>query len=103
MIFFIRLFLIGFLWGANPDTLFKDYIVNPFEQKEPEYIPAPDFKLNSISVMRDSSLNNLRFNEYIWNSDIIVKSGFYTNRIRFEEMKRIINNIVKIKPTTSGE
>ena len=31
MIFFIRLFLIVFLWGANPDTLFKDYIVNPHE------------------------------------------------------------------------
>ena len=59
MIFFIRLFLIGFLCGTNPDTLSKTSVVNPFEQKEPEYIPAPDFKLNSISVIRDSSLNNL--------------------------------------------
>jgi hypothetical protein len=31
-------------------------------------------------------LNNLRFNEEIWESDFFVKSGFYTNRIRFTEM-----------------
>ena len=32
------------------------------------------------------SLNNLRFNESIWESDFFVNSGFYTNRIRFPEM-----------------
>lgn len=32
------------------------------------------------------SLNNLRFNEYIWESNFFVNSGFYTNRIRFIKM-----------------
>ena len=32
------------------------------------------------------ALNNLRFPEHIWESDLIANSGFYTNRIRFGEM-----------------
>ncbi len=32
------------------------------------------------------SLNNLRFNEYIWESNFFANSGFYTNRIRFNKM-----------------
>ena len=32
------------------------------------------------------SLNNLRFNEYIWESNFFANSGFYTNRIRFIKM-----------------
>lgn len=32
------------------------------------------------------NLNNLRFTEGIWESDFMVKSGFYTNRIRYYEM-----------------
>jgi SAM-dependent methyltransferase len=31
-------------------------------------------------------LNNLRFRESIWESNFFVRSGFYTNRIRFSEM-----------------
>lgn len=31
-------------------------------------------------------LNSLRFPESIWESDIFVKSGFYTNRIRYSDM-----------------
>ncbi|MBA7630759.1 hypothetical protein ES703_38284 [subsurface metagenome] len=31
-------------------------------------------------------LNNLRFSDSIWESEFFVKSGFYTNRIRFSEM-----------------
>ena len=31
-------------------------------------------------------LNNLRFSAYVWESDIFINSGFYTNRIRFSEM-----------------
>lgn len=34
----------------------------------------------------DVSLNNLRFSERIWESDLMAKSGFYTNRIRYSEM-----------------
>lgn len=32
------------------------------------------------------NLNNLRFSKKIWESDFMVKSGFYTNRIRYSEM-----------------
>ncbi len=32
------------------------------------------------------ALNNLRFSERIWESDFMVKSGFYTNRIQFSSM-----------------
>ena len=32
------------------------------------------------------NLNNLRFSEGVWESDFFIKSGFYTNRIRFTEM-----------------
>jgi SAM-dependent methyltransferase len=31
-------------------------------------------------------LNNLRFRESVWESNFFVRSGFYTNRIRFSEM-----------------
>lgn len=31
-------------------------------------------------------LNNLRFTESVWESDFFVRSGFYTNRIRFGRM-----------------
>ncbi|MBS0425524.1 MAG: class I SAM-dependent methyltransferase [Proteobacteria bacterium] len=32
------------------------------------------------------ALNNLRFSEYVWESDFFVKSGFYTNRIQLADM-----------------
>jgi SAM-dependent methyltransferase len=32
------------------------------------------------------ALNNLRFSDHIWESNLFFKSGFYTNRIRFDEM-----------------
>lgn len=32
-------------------------------------------------------LNNLRFSSDIWEGDLFSKSGFYTNRLRFSEMK----------------
>lgn len=31
-------------------------------------------------------LNNLRFSARVWESDLFVDSGFYTNRIRFDQM-----------------
>ena len=36
-------------------------------------------------------LNNLRFSTSFWESDFIAKSGFYTNRIRFKEMKNLFD------------
>jgi len=35
-------------------------------------------------------LNNLRFSHSSWESPLMTKSGFYTNRIRYQEMLRII-------------
>lgn len=36
-------------------------------------------------------LNNLRFSKKLWESDFFVRSGFYTNRIRFSRMLRLMN------------
>jgi len=38
------------------------------------------------------SLNNLRFSEHIWESEFFVRSGFYTNRIRFSEMLELFQS-----------
>jgi SAM-dependent methyltransferase len=35
------------------------------------------------------ALNNLRFSERVWESEIVARSGFYTNRISFGEMLRL--------------
>ncbi len=40
----------------------------------------------------DESLNNLRFSEKIWESKLFTQSGFYTNRIRFDEMIAIFKD-----------
>ena len=37
----------------------------------------------------DYSLNNLRFSESFWESEFISSSGFYTNRLRYCDMKEI--------------
>lgn len=37
------------------------------------------------------ALNNLRFTERVWESELFRRSGFYTNRIRFSEMVEMIN------------
>ncbi len=39
------------------------------------------------------SLNNLRFSEQIWESDLFAKSGFYTNRIPAVEMHKYFKKI----------
>jgi hypothetical protein len=38
------------------------------------------------------SLNNLRFSKKFWEKEMIKKSGVYTNRLRFSEMKDAIEN-----------
>lgn len=38
------------------------------------------------------SLNNLRFSEKMWESDLMANSGFYTNRIRYSEMIRMFKD-----------
>jgi len=39
------------------------------------------------------ALNNLRFNEILWESNFLSKSGFYTNRIQFSEMLNYFSSI----------
>jgi len=34
----------------------------------------------------DDTLNNLRFNDKLWEANFIANSGFYTNRLRYNEM-----------------
>jgi SAM-dependent methyltransferase len=72
-----------------------------------EHVPKSDFPLlvtelirvlkpDGISVHRvdlkdhlGGKLNNLRFSEATWESSLFRSSGFYTNRIRFDEMLAI--------------
>ncbi len=52
------------------------------------------------------SLNNLRFSERIWESGFLVRSGFYTNRIRFSEMIELFkeaNFVVEVCDIRSWE
>lgn len=42
------------------------------------------------------SLNNLRFSERVWESTFFVRSGFYTNRIRFSEMLALFEDAALI-------
>ncbi len=42
--------------------------------------------LVDLSDLMAFSLNNLRFSEGFWESNVIAHSGYYTNRIRFGEM-----------------
>ena len=69
-----------------------------------EHIPKGDFKLlaaelrrvmkpDGVSIHRvdlkdhlGGRLNNLRFSTATWEGDVFRRSGFYTNRIRFNEM-----------------
>lgn len=42
----------------------------------------------SISDILGGNLNDLRFSEKTWESDLMANSGFYTNRIRYNEYLR---------------
>jgi len=39
-----------------------------------------------------SALNNLRFSDAVWESDLMSQSGFYTNRIRYSEMLELFKS-----------
>ena len=41
----------------------------------------------------NESLNNLRFSEIIWESDLLANSGFYTNRVPAIKMHSLFKNI----------
>jgi SAM-dependent methyltransferase len=39
------------------------------------------------------SLNNLRFSEPVWESEIFANSGFYTNRLRYSQMLHLFSDV----------
>jgi len=68
---------------------FRDFIAT---QEQIHRILKPSGIVSHIIDLRDhlgGGLNNLRFSERIWESDLITKSGFYTNRIRYSQMLKI--------------
>lgn len=79
---------IDFVWSqAVLEHIKKEEF--PLLLKEIRRILHPDGICSHRIDLRDhlsSSLNNLRFNEHIWESRFFASSGFYTNRIRFSEM-----------------
>jgi len=85
----------------------SDIVVFSFSNAVLEHVKADEFsetmmqlkrvhKLNSISSHRidfkdhlGGSLNNLRFSKNIWESKYFPNSGFYTNRLRYSDVKNI--------------
>ncbi len=64
--------------------------------KEMYRILKPDGVISHNINYKDhlgQSLNNLRFSEQIWESDLFAKSGFYTNRIPAIEMHQYFKKI----------
>lgn len=60
--------------------------------KELRRILKPHGKASHRIDLRDhlaSALNNLRFDERTWERDWLAASGFYTNRIRFSQMREL--------------
>lgn len=47
------------------------------------------------------ALNNLRFSDQVWESDFFAKSGFYTNRIQYNQMLKLFDK-VGFSVTVSG-
>lgn len=57
--------------------------------KECARVMRPDARASHCVDLKDhlgGGLNNLRFSETHWESEFFVKSGFYTNRIRLDQM-----------------
>lgn len=87
-------------WRAIPDAS-VDFI---WSQAVLEHIRRKDFPVMLREMRRvlspcgvcshridlqdhlNGGLNNLRFSATLWESDFMTRSGFYTNRIRFQEM-----------------
>lgn len=60
--------------------------------KELRRILSPTGSSSHEIDLRDhlgGGLNNLRFSDLLWESDFFTRSGFYTNRIRYEEMMNL--------------
>lgn len=82
------------------DFLFSQAVLehvkkNDFEEliNETFRILKPGGKASHVIDLKDhlgGSLNNLRFSEKLWESKFFSSSGFYTNRLRFPEIRDII-------------
>lgn len=59
-----------------------------------------------LEDMLGKSLNNLRFSDGWWESGLLSKAGFYTNRIRYSEMLAVFERtgfeISQVQPTRWG-
>ena len=78
-----------------------------FSQATLEHIAVDEFRVTQEEIYRilkpngivshtidlrdhlNGGLNNLRFSKQIWESNLMSKSGFYTNRIRYSDMINI--------------
>ena len=65
-------------------------------QRELHRILKPNGIISHDIDLRDhlgGNLNNLRFSQKVWESKTFRNSGFYTNRIRFDEMVTIFSEV----------
>jgi SAM-dependent methyltransferase len=69
---------------------FQDMVSECFRVLAPEGVSSHTVDLKDHI---GGSLNNLRFAEHVWESEFFVRSGFYTNRIRYPEMITIFEEL----------
>jgi SAM-dependent methyltransferase len=62
---------------------FSEFIVEMYRVLRPGGVASHRVDLQDHL---SGGLNNLRFSNSIWESDLMSESGFYTNRIRYQEM-----------------
>jgi SAM-dependent methyltransferase len=82
--------------GASVDFIFSNAVLEHVPREEfrellaqTRRILAPGGLCSHEVDLRDhlnDALNNLRFSAQVWESSLMSRSGFYTNRIRYREM-----------------
>lgn len=79
---------VGFIWSnAVLEHIRRDEFFDTM--KELRRILRPGGACSHTVDLKDhlgASLNHLRFSPEFWERDVIYKSGFYTNRLRYSEM-----------------
>ena len=85
--------------NQSVDLIFSQAVLEHVRRKEftetireIRRILKPDGVSTHVIDLKDhlqSSLNNLRFNEKFWESPFVSNSGFYTNRLRFNDLVEI--------------
>jgi SAM-dependent methyltransferase len=89
--------------SASIDFIFSQAVLEHVKKKEFRKIMQECrriLKPNGICShqidLRDhvgGSLNNLRFNEQVWESELFARSGFYTNRLRYNQLLQLFFNV----------